>query len=129
MKNFALSITVILAALAITGCKWKPGQGSGGGNCPPEACSSIKMASLSENFSHRYQLNVDASTKLAEVYVAAEAGDFSTLEALGFSQRDLTAIADGKNPSVSSLVNVADYLQISLGEAHTLIQKLKADLQ
>ncbi len=128
MKNIALSIIVGLTALALVGCKMPAGHG-GGGSCHGEACEMYRLTNLSEDFSQRFELNSDASFKLAQVYVAVDAGDFSSLETLGFSQKDLEAMAHGQNPTTASLQNVAQYLQISLGEAHGLIQKIKSDLR
>lgn len=55
--------------------------------------------------------------------------DYSSFKKLGLTEKDLIAMAEGANPSVQGLYNVARYLNISLGEAHGLIQKLKTDLR
>ena len=55
--------------------------------------------------------------------------DYASFKKLGLTEKDLQAMALGQNPSPQALYNVASYLNISLGEAHGLIQKIKTDLR
>ena len=55
--------------------------------------------------------------------------DYSAFKKLGLTEKDLLAMSLGQNPSPQALYNVASYLNITLGEAHGLIQKIKTDLR
>lgn len=127
MKTFTLGLIAIFTALSVAGCKWKPSTKNH--NHDDYTGGGPRVLSLTSTFSEHYNLDEDAAYKLAEVYLQVDAGNFSTLNQLGFSKQDLEAMAHGQNPSASALANVAQYLNISLSEAHNLIQKIKTEVK
>lgn len=89
----------------------------------------VEQPSELEIASEHLQLPLEQTEIVMNALELAKQKDFSAIKSLGLSKRDLRQLARGENPSVSTLKNLADNLQIELVQAHDLIQTLKADLE
>lgn len=92
--------------------------------------AEVNLSSLSP--AQRVSVKYDLSTKQAEILTSellkVQSGDLSGLRALGFDAQDLIQMTQGQNPSASTLEKLSSALNMELGEAHILIQNIKADV-
>lgn len=87
----------------------------------------LNVLSPAQTVALKYDLSDEQAEVLTAHLLPARQGDLSGLAALGFEKADLQALFDGKNPSASTLSTMSQKLGLSLGEAHQLIQNIKAD--
>jgi hypothetical protein len=89
----------------------------------PETMTELEIASA------HLALPLEQTEVVMNALAQAKQKDFSAIKELGLSKRDLRQLARGEDPSASTLRELASNLNIELGEAHNLIQTLKADLE
>lgn len=77
---------------------------------------------------HHFQISETAAAKVWTALNQAKQGDLQAIEDLGFARQDLIALAQGENPSVTSLQTVSDSLGLEMGETHQVFQQMKSDL-
>ncbi len=85
---------------------------------------SSEVAATAKHF----QISDTAAEKVWSALVAAKQSDFTQIESMGLSHQDLVAMAQGENPSVTSLEDVSASLGLELGETHQVFQQMKSDL-
>jgi hypothetical protein len=91
--------------------------------------SSNEAVALSpaETVSMKYNLSLEQAEILTSRLLPAQHGDLSGVASLGFTKQDLEALFVGQNPSAATLKTLSETLSLSLGDAHELIQDIKAD--
>lgn len=95
----------------------------------PYAAVETAVTDDSLSAASHFQISESAAEKLMTALKAVQQKDFTLVQELGFTKDDITAMALGENPSASALIQLSQTLDIELGEAHNLIQQMKADLE
>ncbi|MFN8847926.1 MAG: hypothetical protein ACK5V3_14995 [Bdellovibrionales bacterium] len=92
--------------------------------------SEINLSQLApaQRVAIKYDLSLDQAQKLTSELLKVQAGDLSGFKHLGFDKSDLVLMAQGHNPSASTLANLAQALDLDIAQAHELIQNIKVDV-
>ena len=85
------------------------------------------VLSPAQTVAMKYDLSQEQAEILTAHLLPARQGDLSGLAALGFDKQDLLNLMAGKNPSASTLMTLSEKLGLDMGQAHDLIQNIKAD--
>lgn len=88
---------------------------------------NVAILSPAETVAMKYDLTQAQAEILTAHLLPARQGDLSGLAALGFDKQDLLNLMEGKNPSASTLMTLSEKLGLDMGQAHDLIQNIKAD--
>ena len=88
---------------------------------------NMVVLSPAETVALKYDLSQAQAEVLTAHLLPARQGDLSGLAALGFDKQDLLNLMAGKNPSASTLMTLSQKLGLDMGQAHDLIQNIKAD--
>ena len=78
---------------------------------------------------NHFQISPVAADQVLAALVAAQNKDFAKLSEIGLQREDILAIGRGENPSASALVSLSEKLGLEMGEAHGVIQQMKADIE
>jgi hypothetical protein len=88
--------------------------------------TQLQMATA--NLMTKFSIRPISAKILAEHLLRARTGDMRSIESMGITQKELTAMAKGQNPSARVLIKMAEVLRMDLGEVHILIQEIKTEL-
>ncbi len=91
------------------------------------AAVDLSKLTPSERVAVKYDLSLEQSAILTSHLLRAQAGDMAALAEIGFEKSDLVALFNGQNPSASTLTQLSQSLNLDMGQAHQLIQNIKAD--
>lgn len=75
-----------------------------------------------------FGVSVEAGEKIMTALERAEQKDFSAITELGIQRADMEALANGQNPSASTLVDLSRNLGLDYDQTHNVIQVIKRDL-
>ena len=75
-----------------------------------------------------FSVSVEAGEKIMHALEGAEQKDFAAIAELGIQRADMEALANGENPSASTLVDLSRNLGLDFDQTHNVIQVMKRDL-
>lgn len=75
-----------------------------------------------------FSVSVEAGEKIMHALERAEQKDFAAIAELGIQRADMEALANGENPSASTLVDLSRNLGLDFDQTHNVIQVIKRDL-
>ncbi len=75
-----------------------------------------------------FSVSVEAGEKIMHALERAEQKDFAAIAELGIQRADMEALANGENPSASTLVDLSRNLGLDFDQTHNVIQVMKRDL-
>lgn len=75
-----------------------------------------------------FSVSVEAGEKIMNALERAEQKDFAAITELGIQREDMKALANGENPSASTLVELSRNLGLDFDQTHNVIQIMKRDL-
>lgn len=75
-----------------------------------------------------FSVSVEAGEKIMHALERAEKKDFAAIAELGIQRADMEALANGENPSASTLVDLSRNLGLDFDQTHNVIQVMKRDL-
>lgn len=77
----------------------------------------------------KYALTVESADKLQSALEKAQNNDFSGVDEIGISRKDIKGIYENKSVSRYSIVNISQAFHISFDDAKIFVNKLTSDIQ